>query len=190
MAECPFKTAYGQYVNETTPVGSDVEFIYGYVKKTIVDYDNEGKKVGSHEEIVFDSTGQRSISEQINSYDDTTDIKKIFERYQMGDVSVLTKRVGDYLDTVGCPENLLDAKLMMMNGEKTFSELPASIREKYDNDPFKFVEACQDGSISNVITGLKNEVEEAGKSSKAQADEIATLKAQLEELKNGGIKYE
>ena len=99
-----------------TPIGSDDKPIYGYVKKKVDDLDDSGKKVGSHDEIVFEQIGTESISDYINSFNDTTDIKKIFERYQMGDVSVLTKRVGDYVDTVGCPESLLDAQLMLKNG--------------------------------------------------------------------------
>ena len=91
------KTAYDVYENEPTPSGSDVKYTYGYVKKTIDDLDDKGKKVGLHEEIVFESIGEESISEFINSFEDTTDIKKIFQRYQMGDVSVLSKRVGEFV---------------------------------------------------------------------------------------------
>ena len=100
------------------------------------------------------------------------------------------KRVGDYIDTLGCPDNLLDAKLMLMNGTKAFDELPASIREKYDNDALKFVQACQDGSISDVITGLNNQVVESDKNTKSQADEIAELRAQIASLQKGGVDYE
>ena len=179
--------AYDFLPSQPTPSGSDLEPDFGYVKKTIVDYDVDGKKTGEHEEIVFEKVGEHSISEYINSFNDTTDIRKIFERYQVGDVSVLTKRVGDYMDTVGCPETLLDAKLMMMNGEKTFNELPASIREKYENDPFKFIQACQDGSIADVITGLKTDGE---KTIESQKGEIEQLRAQLAELQKGGVNYE
>lgn len=185
-----FISAYGPKPVIKTPVGSDIKPEFGYVKKIVDDFDNEGKKAGSHEEIVFEQTGTSSISEYINSFTDTTDIKKIYERYQVGDVSVLTKRVGDFIDTLGCPDNLLDAKLMLMNGSKAFDELPASIKEKYDNDALKFVEACQNGSISQVISGLNNQVVEGEKATKTQADEIAELRAQIASLQKGGVDYE
>ena len=121
------KNAYDVYVNDPTPCGSDEKPVFGYVKKVIDDLDDNGKKVGSHEEIVFEQTGSESICEYINSFEDTTDIKKIFERYQMGDVSVLTKRVGDFVDTVGCPETLLDAQLMLKNGDKLFNEIKSNV---------------------------------------------------------------
>ena len=181
-----FKTAYGLYQNVSTPVGSDDKPTFSYIKKTVDDLDDSGKKVGSHEEIVFEQTGTESISEYINSFTDTTDIKKIFERYQMGDVSVLTKRVGDYVDTVGCPESLLDAQLMLKNGTKLFDEIPASIREKFDNDPEKFVQSAIDGTLFEK-SGLPQQAEEDKKTISTQQDEITRLKKILDE---GGIKYE
>ena len=170
----------------TTPAGSDDEPIFGYVKKKVDDLDENGKKVGSHEEIVFEQTGTQSISEYINSFTDTTDIKKIFERYQMGDVSVLTKRVGDYVDTVGCPDTLLDAQLMLKNGSQLFDSIPAEIREKFDNDPEKFVQASIDGTVFEK-SGLPKQVEEDKKTISSQQDEISRLKSIIEE---GGLKYE
>ena len=183
---CPFKTPYGVYVNESTPVGSDEKPVFGYVKKVVNDLDDNGKKVGSHEEIVFEKTGSESISEFINSFEDTTDIKKIFERYQMGDVSVLSKRVGEYVDSVGCPETLLDAQLMLKNGDKLFNDLPASIKEKFNNDVGQFVQAAQDGTLFEK-SGLPQQVEEDKKTISTQQDEITRLKSLLDE---GGIKYE
>lgn len=181
-----FKTAYGVYSNIPTPCGSDDKPVFAYVKKEVPDLDDNGKKVGSHEEIVFEQTGTESISEYINSFNDTTDIKKIFERYQMGDVSVLTKRVGEYVDSVGIPDNLLDAQLMLKNGEKLFNEIPASIREKFDNDHEKFVQAAIDGTLFDK-SGLVQKTEEQETVVKSQQDEIARLKSLLDE---GGIKYE
>ena len=99
-----FKTAYGVYKNSPTPSGSDIQPEFGYVKKVVDEFDANGKKTGSHEEIVFGCTGSHSISEEINSYRSSTEIKEIMKRYTAGDMSVLTRRVGDYLDTLGCPE--------------------------------------------------------------------------------------
>ena len=158
MAE--FKTAYGVYENEPTPIGSDEKPVFGYVKKVVDDLDSNGKKVGSHEEIVFEQTGTESVSEYINSFTDTTDIKKIFERYQMGDVSVLTKRVGEYVDTVGCPETLLDAQLMLKNGSQVFDSIPASIKEKFDNNVEKFINACSDGTVWDIAGLTQQESQE------------------------------
>lgn len=166
-----------------TPCGSDDAPDFGYVKKKIDDFDANGKKIGSHDEIVFEKIGSHSIKEYINSFNDTTDIKKIFEKYQAGDISVLTRRVGEFVDSVGAPETLLDAKLMMMNGEKLYGDLPVDIKNKYDNSVDKFIEACFNGKIYEDFPQTGEKLD------KANQDEIASLKAQLEELK-GGVKYE
>lgn len=169
-----------------TPCGSDDIPEFGYVKKVIDDFDLNGKKVGSHEEIVFEQTGKHSQSEYINSFRSTTDIKEIFKRYQAGDVSVLEKRIGEYADTVGAPESLLDAKLMLMNGEKIWNEIPASMKEKYDNSVEKFITAAMNGELNADLASSQEEIKKAAS---VQSDEIAELRKQIEEIK-GGVKYE
>ena len=180
-----YSVIYGYSDNKGlfTPCGSDDAPDFGYVKEKVDDFDANGKKIGSHEELVFKQVGSHSIQEYISSFDDTTDIKKIFERYQAGDVSVLTKRVGEYLDTLGSPESLLDAQLMFKNGESLFNQLPADIKNKYDNDPLKFVQGAMSGELGEYFDIAKNE-------SKAKDDELAQLRAKVEELEKGGIKYE
>ena len=175
--------AFEKLPSFSTPVGSDDAPDFGFVKKKVDDYDANGKKIGSHDELVFDQVGTHSISEYINSFNDTTDIKKIFEKYQAGDVSVLTRRVGEYIDTLGCPETLLDAQLMLKNGQILFDQLPADIREKYENNVEKFIQGAMSGELGEFFDLSKNE-------SKAKDDELAQLRAKVEEYEKGGIKYE
>lgn len=180
-----FKVNYKNYKNAFTPVGSDDVPEFGYIKK----------EVNGVEEIVFEQIGFHSQSEYINSFADSVDLKKLMERYSAGDITVLSKRVGEYMDSVGIPDNLLDAKLMIQNGENAFSELPASIKEQFGNDPMKFIQACQDGSIKNVISGLDQTLEnsqeinfETNKKLNESNKKIEELQAQIAELK--GVKYE
>ena len=182
-----FKVNYKTYKNVATPCGSDDVPDFGYVK--------EVNKESGKEEIVFKQIGSHSQSEYINSFADSVDLKKLMERYRAGDISILDKRVGDYIDSVGIPDNLLDAKLMIQNGEKAFAELPPYIKEQYGNDPMKFIQACQDGSITDVINGLditvKNSVDvghETYKELQESNKKIEELQAQINELK--GVKYE
>lgn len=181
-----FKVSYVNYINDTTPSGSDDAPDFGYVKKTVDDFDLNGKKVGSHEELVFEQVGSHSISEYVNSFRSSTDIKEIFKRYQAGDTSVLEKKIGDYVDTVGAPESLVDAKLMLMNGEKLWNELPSTLKDKYDNSVDKFIEAAMSGKLSGVLAETVSQQDDF---TKKQADEIAELRKQIDEIK-GGVKYE
>lgn len=170
--------------------GSDQIPEYAYIKEKVIDKDTEGKKVGEHEEIVFKCVGSHSQSELVNSYRSTADIKEIFKRYISGDTSVLTKRVGEYLDTVGCPDNLLDAQLMLKNGELLWQKLPTDIKEKYGNNVEKFIEAAYSGKLYDDFSIDKESLKaEAAKVQAAQADEIADLKKQIDDLKRG-VKYE
>lgn len=182
-----FKVNYVNYVNSSTPSGSDDIPDFGYIKKVNND--------SGLEEIVFEQIGSHSQSEYINSFADSVDLKKLMERYQHGDITVLSKRIGDYIDSVGVPDNLLDAKLMIQNGEKAFADLPSDIKDKFANDPMKFIQACQDGSIKDVIKGLDEqqkidqEIKNVSyKIQDQQAQQIKDLQAQIAELK--GVKYE
>lgn len=183
-----FKVNYKVYKNASTPVGSDDVPEFGYFKEIV---DKESGK----EEIVFKQIGFHSQSEYINSFADSVDLKKLMERYRAGDITALSKRVGDFMDSVGIPDNLLDAKLMIQNGEKAFAELPAKVKEQYHNDPMKFIQACQDGSIKSVIQGLDKSLEtsvdinaETNKKLNDSNKKIEELQAQIAELK--GVKYE
>lgn len=180
----------------TSPAGCDEVPDYSYVKEKVIDKDVSGKKVGEHEEIVFMCTGAHSQKEYINSFRSTTELKEIFKRYMAGDTSVLEKRVGDYMDTVGCPESLLDAQLMLKNGEVLWNQLPSDVKEKYDNDVEKFINAAISGKLyedfnidKSKLADSEAAVKKAEETAKAQADEISRLNAQIAELQKG-VKYE
>ena len=173
----------------TSPVGCDEVPEYSYVKEKVIDKDINGKKVGEHEEIVFKCTGAHSQKEYINSFRSTTELKEIFKRYMAGDTSVLEKRVGDYLDIVGCPESLLDAQLMLKNGEVLWNKLPADIKEKYDNNVELFINAAVSGKLYEDFNIDKDKISKVEEANKAQADEISQLKAQIAEMQKG-VKYE
>lgn len=173
----------------SSPVGCDEVPEYSYIKEKKVDLDANGKKAGEHEEIVFKCTGAHSQSEVINSYRSTTELKEIFKRYMAGDTSVLQKRVGEYLDIVGCPDNLLDAQLAVKNGEQLWDTMPSDIKEKYDNNVEKFISAAVTGKLYEDFNIDKDKLSKAEETTKAQADEISQLKAQIAEMQKG-VKYE
>lgn len=185
-----FKTAYGEYENDYTPHGSKLIPEYGYIKKVVDDLDLNGKKVGSHEEIVFDIIGEINVQEQIDSYRSTTEIKEIFKRYIAGDTSVITQRVGEYLDTVGCPETLLDAQLMMKNGDILWNNLPADMKEKYDNNVDLFLQAAASGKLYDDFNiDRENLQKDAANTIQQKDDEITELRKQIADMQKG-VKYE
>lgn len=71
------------------------------------------------------------------------DINFIIDRYlRTGQLPAAAE--GVYADLASLPGNLAEAYEFVERAESGFGELPASLRERFDHDPVKFVEFCQD----------------------------------------------
>ena len=73
------------------------------------------------------------------------DINKIMERFARdGLVTHVAEWGGDYGDFVNAPQSYHEALNQVLDAEDMFMTLPAHVREKYENDPGRFLEAVQD----------------------------------------------
>nr|CDL65903.1 unnamed protein product [uncultured bacterium] len=87
-------------------------------------YDDDG---------VFDlfPSGQDNIYDQIQSHRDSVDIHVLLDRYQRGDVDVLSARQGVYGDFTGMPASYSEILNAVLAGERAFMDLPVDERAKY-----------------------------------------------------------
>lgn len=73
------------------------------------------------------------------SFKDECDINVIMRRYEKtGTIDWLTRQDARYMDVTG--HDFREAMNMMALGKTAFEELPARIRERFDNDPAKFLD--------------------------------------------------
>jgi len=75
------------------------------------------------------------------SFKDECDINTIMRRYiQSGEMPVLNQKAPQYLDCTGID---YQQAMEFIAGAKTlFGEMPADIREKFENDPAQFLDFC------------------------------------------------
>lgn len=88
---------------------------------------------------VLKQVGTHDIYEEIQSYAEECKIENILARAAAGDQDALNKRKGFYADITDTPKNLMEAQNSILKLKHGFDELPAEIREKFDNSVEKFV---------------------------------------------------
>lgn len=91
-------------------------------------------------EYVLKESGRDNLFEFVQASKDETQIYNIIARYQRGDVNALHQRVGQYMDVVGMPTNLLEAQRVMHDVQRKFDNLAPDIKSKFDNDVNVFVD--------------------------------------------------
>lgn len=87
------------------------------------------------------------------SFKDECDINHMISKFQRTGEITGNPLNPQYLDV----SNALDfqnAKNRVLEAEQAFSQLPAKLREQYKNDPFKFLEAVDDGSAQPILKEL------------------------------------
>ena len=83
-------------------------------------------------------TGTENLYDKIQAEAASCDMDIILRRFANGDISVLSQSQGIYADVADAPMHFTDALNMVRSVEEEFDRLPASEREKFDNDWVKF----------------------------------------------------
>lgn len=79
-------------------------------------------------------------------------VYNILDRYNKGDLSVLERTNGHFVDVVGMPTSLAEAQQKLIDIEKHFSALPLAVRRKFDNSVNTFISSVADGSFEKVFS--------------------------------------
>lgn len=83
--------------------------------------------------------GKIDVYEKIQSYKDATDIKAIIDRCIItGDMRELYKSEGFYADMTIMPTSRIEALKSLAEAKNVWQQLPADVKEKFDNDVSKF----------------------------------------------------
>lgn len=82
--------------------------------------------------------GVRNIYDEIQSYADECSMDNILRRFAAGDVSVLSKSQGVYVDASQLPEHFVDMCNLVADVEREFNLLPVEERAAYENNFVKY----------------------------------------------------
>lgn len=99
--------------------------------------------------VAIDFSGEQTLTEQHHL--NQCSMKKIMERYQRsGIIDHLNQYQGTYADFSNTPE-YQEAQNIIAAANSMFETVPAQIRDKFDNDPGKFVDFMQNNQNIDKI---------------------------------------
>ena len=84
--------------------------------------------------------GVVNLYDKVQADKEATNIYKILDRFARGDISALSQRIGQFIDTVNMPKSIIEAHKQLDTMKKGFESMPADFREKFDFSFDKFVE--------------------------------------------------
>lgn len=104
---------------------------------------------------VLKETGRQNLNEFVQASLDETKIYNIINRYMRGDESVLNRVNGQFIDVVGMPTNLAEAKQALINIENRFNELPGDVKSVFNNSVDEFVQAVSYGTLDKKLAPFR-----------------------------------
>lgn len=155
----PFRTMLDEPVEQFSEPGSKIEDVWA------MRLDEKGKEE-------FYIEGQTNVYEKIQAFKDEVDLENILRRVtDTGDVTLLNKRQGVYLDITETPKNLIDATNMLNRAEKEFMSLPVEVREKFENNFNKYLALAGTEEWAKNMGYIKEIIEETKEEMKGEETE-------------------
>ena len=141
-----------------SPVGSKTEPVYA------LKIDKNGHKVPTKTSEVKD------VYKRTQASLESTKIENIIRRHQMGDESVLSKKMGQYLDITQAPTSLLDAQQKIINAQNLFEKEPIEIKTEFNQNMNEWLSAINEGKYkerAEKALGITARKEAAAKEAEA-----------------------
>lgn len=121
-----FQTKYDLRVRTQTDPGSRFAPVFSL----------KSKEAGN---IELEITGEKDIYSAIQANKDSVSIKTIMARYELGDVDILNKRNGQFIDITDMPTNFADIMKTVITAENNFNDLPLDVRKEYNFSPAEYI---------------------------------------------------
>lgn len=115
-----------------------------YVKTYRLEITDEGQKT-------LVESGEEDLQAKIKEHFEETKLYNILKKYYAGDLEALNRHPGIYADITGMPNNLIDAQKKIMKTQETFMQLPAELRDQFENDVNVFMAKMVSGEAIGTI---------------------------------------
>nr|CDL65927.1 unnamed protein product [uncultured bacterium] len=90
-------------------------------------------KVGDDGAIDLVENGKKNLYDEIQSHKDSVDLNLLLQRFNNGEVDVLSRMQGTYADLSNMPKTYADMLNLIKKGEADFLSLPVDVRAKFDH---------------------------------------------------------
>ena len=107
-------------------------------------------KVDAEGAIDLVESGEENLYDYIQSFKDECDINLIVQRCMSGDVDVLSKRQGVYVDVTEFPQTYAEVLQRVIDGKNAFDDLPLETRAKFDHSFAQWMAGIQ--TTTNTLT--------------------------------------
>ena len=138
-----------------------------------------GGKTEKTFKLIFDKeTGEKKLVEDgktqtykaIQEATKGTTIREILKKYEQGDISVLTRKEGNYGDFTDIPTTWSETMQRMVDAENMFMKLPVDVREEFNHSPSQFLAQAGTDRMKRIIAKYKPKNAEEGKEPPKEAE--------------------
>lgn len=96
-------------------------------------------EIKSDGQIELVQTGVEDLQQYIDSFKDSCDISVMVQRFLAGDETALRNGNPVFMDLLGAPKTLAEAYALNFRAQHAFENLPADVREKFENNFYNFL---------------------------------------------------
>lgn len=95
---------------------------------------------------------------EIQSYADETNINTIMTKFINGDKTVLSKKVGEFLDYTNIPDNLNDLFNLTIQAQDAFAHLPTEVKDIFGNNAYIFASKIGTPEWNEIMNASENDI--------------------------------
>ena len=104
--------------------------------------------------IVLVSDGFVNKQEELESWQESTEIESIVAQFTAGNIDILNQKEGFFGDITSMPKSYPEVVQMMYNAEENFMKLPVEVRGLFNNDLNQFIAQYGTDSFYKKINDL------------------------------------
>lgn len=132
-----------------------------------------GSRIDKLGNIIVEEKGKENLYDYIQSFAESCDINNIIKKFESGDLNALNQRKGEFMDLTEMPTDYFEMVNTINEAKYKFERLPIEVKQKFDNDPNKFIATIGTGDwYLKLFNEKKN-------------DEVKTEKVVTDEVKEG-----
>lgn len=91
------------------------------------------------------------INEYVQKSLPDTLIYNIIAKYEKGNLDVLDRAHGAFIDVTGMPTNLAEAQNLLIKANKFFDSLPVDVKASFSNSSTKFADVFLSGKLKDYL---------------------------------------